>query len=134
MIMPILLPPTHTTLGFIQNIGWMELVIIFAVLLLVFGRRLPEVGKNIGRGITEFKRGLREAETASDEAAARPAQPYTMTPGQAPGALPPPATGQQAHPYAQQPYAQQPYAPPPSPFPPPASQSGTGPAPGHAAQ
>lgn len=127
--MPILLPPTHTSLGFIQNIGWMELVIIFAVLLLVFGRRLPEVGKNIGRGITEFKRGLREAETASDEAAARPAQPYTMTSGQAPGALPPPATGQQA-----QPYAQQPYAPPPSPFPTPASQPGTAPAPGHTPQ
>lgn len=31
--------------------------------LLIFGKRLPEVGRNIGKGIVEFKRGLKEAET-----------------------------------------------------------------------
>lgn len=36
---------------------WMLLVLAF-VGLLIFGKRLPEVGKNMGRGIVEFKKGL----------------------------------------------------------------------------
>ena len=41
--------------------GWMEMLIILAILLLVFGRRLPEVMRNIGRGLTQFKRGMHES-------------------------------------------------------------------------
>jgi sec-independent protein translocase protein TatA len=34
-----------------------ELIVIFLVALLIFGpRKLPEIGKNIGKGIAEFKR------------------------------------------------------------------------------
>ena len=42
--------------------------------LLIFGKRLPEVGRNIGKGIVEFKRGLKEAETeiVSDTPSALP--------------------------------------------------------------
>lgn len=46
------------------NIGFPELVVIFVVALLVFGpKRLPELGRSLGRGITEFRRatsGVRE--------------------------------------------------------------------------
>lgn len=49
---------TPMTLAFFQNIGWMEMVIIGAILLILFGRRLPEVGKSLGQGIVEFKKGL----------------------------------------------------------------------------
>ena len=42
--------------------GPWEMAIIAIVALLLFGRRLPEVGRSIGKGIVEFKRGLREAE------------------------------------------------------------------------
>ena len=42
--------------------GPMEWVIIAIVALLLFGRRLPEVGKSMGKGIMEFKKGLREAQ------------------------------------------------------------------------
>ena len=38
------------------SIGWQGLVIILIVLLLVFGpKRLPEMGRSLGRGMREFK-------------------------------------------------------------------------------
>jgi len=59
--------------------GPWEIAIIAIVALLLFGRRLPEVGKNIGRGIVEFKRGLREAEEEVrkpiEEAGKNPTEP-----------------------------------------------------------
>jgi sec-independent protein translocase protein TatA len=39
-----------------NNIGPMELIIVLIVALLVIGpKRLPEVGKSLGRGMREFK-------------------------------------------------------------------------------
>ncbi len=41
------------------DIGMQELIVIFIVALLVFGpKRLPELGKTIGRGIAELKRSM----------------------------------------------------------------------------
>jgi sec-independent protein translocase protein TatA len=38
------------------NIGPMEIVILVVILLLVFGsRRLPEIGRSLGKGMREFK-------------------------------------------------------------------------------
>ena len=38
------------------NIGWTGAVVIILVLLLVFGpKRLPEMGRSLGRGMREFK-------------------------------------------------------------------------------
>ena len=38
------------------NIGWPGLLVILLVLLLVFGpKRLPEMGRSLGRGMREFK-------------------------------------------------------------------------------
>lgn len=47
-----------------------ELLIIFAVILLLFGAsRLPQLGKSLGSGIRNFKRGLSdEDDTASAQA------------------------------------------------------------------
>jgi sec-independent protein translocase protein TatA len=43
------------------SIGMPELILIFIVALLVFGpKKLPEIGKSLGKGLAEFKR-------ASDE-------------------------------------------------------------------
>ena len=45
-------------LGFIQNIGPFQWLILLAFGLLIFGRRLPEVGRSLGKSIVEFKKGL----------------------------------------------------------------------------
>ena len=43
-------------LGLFQNVGVWEILILLLVLLLVFGpKRLPEMGRSLGRGMREFK-------------------------------------------------------------------------------
>ena len=47
----------------IGGLGMQELIVILLVLLLLFGaKRLPEIGKAMGRGIKEFKRATKEIE------------------------------------------------------------------------
>ena len=38
--------------------GPMEMLIIGVIAVLLFGKRLPEVGRSLGKGIVEFKRGI----------------------------------------------------------------------------
>ncbi len=49
-----------TTLALFGNIGTTEFIAIMVIALLLFGRRLPEVGRSLGTGIVEFKKGLRD--------------------------------------------------------------------------
>ncbi|HBO46238.1 MAG TPA: Sec-independent protein translocase TatA [Planctomycetaceae bacterium] len=39
-----------------------EMIIIGIIAVLLFGKRLPEVGRSLGRGLVEFKKGLHEIE------------------------------------------------------------------------
>jgi sec-independent protein translocase protein TatA len=42
-----------------MNIGPMELIIVLVIALIVLGpKRLPEVGRSVGRGMREFKESL----------------------------------------------------------------------------
>jgi sec-independent protein translocase protein TatA len=47
----------------IGGLGMMEIILIFLVILLLFGaKRLPEIGSSLGKGIREFKGSIREIE------------------------------------------------------------------------
>jgi sec-independent protein translocase protein TatA len=50
--------------------GW-EWIIIAMIGLLLFGKRLPEVGKSLGKGIVEFKKGLKGIEDEVENAVDR---------------------------------------------------------------
>jgi sec-independent protein translocase protein TatA len=88
-------------LALLQNIGTLEWVFILVIMLLLFGRRLPEVGKSLGKGIVEFKRGLKGVEDEVEQQSSRPAPPAA-----APKALP------NDNPYASTDSGQNPYAGP----------------------
>ena len=46
------------------NLGPQELFWIFLIVLFLFGaKRIPEIGRSIGKGIQEFKKGMKEVET-----------------------------------------------------------------------
>jgi sec-independent protein translocase protein TatA len=69
------------TLAFLQNISPIEWIVILVAMLLLFGRRLPEVGKSLGKGIVEFKKGLSGMEDEvknATQAAGPPQSPWVQ--------------------------------------------------------
>jgi sec-independent protein translocase protein TatA len=74
------------------NIGPMEIGLVLIVALIVFGpKRLPELGKSLGKGISEF-RGTISGEKSESEAEKAPAAvepaPVVVAPAPAPAAKP----------------------------------------------
>jgi len=57
--------------GFLGPIGMPEMLVLMGLGVLLFGKRLPEVGRSIGKGIVEFKKGLKGVEDDIDDASAR---------------------------------------------------------------
>ena len=54
----------HLPLAFLSNLfDSPDLLVVLAIGLLIFGRRLPEMGKHMGQAITGFKKGLSEVES-----------------------------------------------------------------------
>jgi sec-independent protein translocase protein TatA len=53
-------------LAFINGLSPFHLLVVFVIALLLFGNRLPEVARSIGKAINEFKRGMRESNDDTD--------------------------------------------------------------------
>ena len=50
------------------SIGMPELIIIFMIALIIFGpRKLPELGRSLGKSLGEFKRASNELRNTLDE-------------------------------------------------------------------
>ncbi len=50
------------------SLGMQEIIIIFILALIIFGpRKLPELGKSLGRGLAEFKRASNELKQTWEE-------------------------------------------------------------------
>jgi sec-independent protein translocase protein TatA len=76
-------------------IGMPELIIILVIALIIFGpRKLPELGKSLGRSINEFKKASNELRsTLEDEIRVEEQRDRAsaVTPATPPAATPPPA-------------------------------------------
>ncbi len=87
-----------TVLAFIGAPGPMEMAIIGIIALLLFGKRLPEVARSMGKGIVEFKKGIAGVEDevnrsvhdhSSSSASSRPVPPEERADTTAPKFEPP---------------------------------------------
>lgn len=47
--------------------GYLEITVILVILLLLFGKRLPEIARSIGRSFNEFRKGIKEVEDTKEE-------------------------------------------------------------------
>ena len=57
---------TQYTLAFGAFSHW-ELMVVLVIALLIFGRRLPDIARSMGKSLTEFKKGINEAKDTKDE-------------------------------------------------------------------
>src|SRR5262249_23512262 len=68
--------------SFLPNLGTGEIIVLLILGVLLFGRKLPDVGRYLGKGIVEFKKGIKGIEDdvegshpASNQPVSAPAEP-----------------------------------------------------------
>jgi len=77
-----MLQPIQPLLAF--GLGGQEIVLLLVLGVLLFGRKLPELGRSVGKTVTEFKKGMKGLEddvegTAQNKA---PVEPEPVRPPQ----------------------------------------------------
>jgi sec-independent protein translocase protein TatA len=54
------------------GLGPIEMLIVGVIAVLLFGNRLPEVGRSVGRSLMEFKKGMRDIQNDVDTGVNQP--------------------------------------------------------------
>ncbi len=67
--------------GFDSPIHW---ILLIGIGILLFGKRLPEVGRSLGKGIVEFKKGLKGLEDEVEGTASVRQEPQAIEPPRPP--------------------------------------------------
>ena len=70
--------------AFLGSIGPQELLLLLLLGVLLFGRKLPEIGRSVGKSIVEFKKGMKgiEEEVNSDSPSRPAIEPEAVKPPQ----------------------------------------------------
>jgi sec-independent protein translocase protein TatA len=70
--------------GLIGPLGPQELLLILLLGVLLFGRKLPDIGRSVGKSIVEFKKGMKgiEEEVSSDSPSRPAIEPEAVKPPQ----------------------------------------------------
>ena len=59
---------TVASLALLPNLGPMEILLLFLIVILLFGAtRLPQIGRGLGEGIRNFKKGIKAASDDTPE-------------------------------------------------------------------
>jgi sec-independent protein translocase protein TatA len=65
-------------LGFIPGLGMQEVLVLLFLGVILFGRKLPDIGRSLGKTVVEFKKGVSGLEDeihSGGNAASRPVEP-----------------------------------------------------------
>jgi sec-independent protein translocase protein TatA len=72
------------------NVGPLEIIIVLIIALVVFGpKRLPELGRSLGRGIREFRGSVSGDSNDDDDEDERPVPPAEIEAGRSKAAAAP---------------------------------------------
>ena len=69
-----------TCVAFLGYPGGPELLMVLFIALMLFGKKLPEVARNMGKGLTEFKKGIRGMEDEVHSATSYQSEPTAERP------------------------------------------------------